>query len=304
MDSDSDFYGNEETKSDLNARVSSFDPSTTALQDLKLTTPNPTIKRSGSPESKTGHLHNPYEGFRYAWKLDETVDAFLSRVPPSTTRVTADEHWIWICNPFIPRESRSKAANQHGSGYEDEAVLESGAELRIFEQGGMERLHLLSEFISKTRDGARSKTIAAREINQERAQAVSQVLDLAHHLHVRSGKWMLFPHPSYVDDVWTVVARATAASELGVGAKVAPNDGTGSARLICIYTVDFRDKDDIARVLKRMRELELVRANGRPIYYKCDAYTYLGIGSKNAWDIKASLYSSTEIFAYMADKDA
>jgi hypothetical protein len=120
---------------------------------------------------------------------------------------------------------------------------------------------------------AKTKSIAAREINKERASAVSQILDLAHQLHVRCGKWMLFPSAEFVDAVWAVVARATAANELGVAAKVAPRVGNeppqGSARLICIYTRDFKDKDDIARVLGRMKELELVRPNGRAIYYKC-----------------------------------
>jgi hypothetical protein len=137
----------------------------------------------------------------------------------------------------------------------------------------MARLHLLSEFISKTKEMASSKLTASREITKERAQAVTQILDLAHHLNVRCGKWMLFPEPRVVDDVWGVVARATAANELGSAAKVAPKDPNegrvGAARLICVYTRDFRDKDDVGRVLARLRELGLVRVNARPIYYKC-----------------------------------
>lgn len=305
MDSDSDFYGDEETRFHLNTRVSSFD-SRTALQDLMLTIPFHDLKRAEARATKPADLHNPYEGDRYAWQLDETVDDFLARLPPSTTRVTATDPWIIICNPFIPRRLKARSANQHVSGCEDEAPVESNTKLHVFIQGGMERLHLLSDFISKTRSMAVTKSIASREINKERMLALTQILDLAHHLHVRSGKWMLFPSTNDVDDVWAVVARATAANELGVSAKVAPKDDDegvqGSARLICVYTRDFKDKDDVARVLSRLRELELVRVNGRPIYYKCDAYTYLGIGSKNAWDIRASLYSSTEIFAYMADR--
>lgn len=138
----------------------------------------------------------------------------------------------------------------------------------------MERLHMLSEFITKTTKASRTKAIATREINKERGLAVTQILDLAHHLHVRCGKWMFFPEPSYVDDVWEVIARATAANELGVAAKVAPmppdyEGRAASARLVCVYTRDFRDKDDIARVLNRLRELELVKRQGKPIYYKC-----------------------------------
>lgn len=238
-----------------------------------LTIPSHPGKQARVTTKMMGHLHNPYEGVRYAWQLDETVDAFLARLPPSTTRVTADDHWIYICNPFIPLEPKSQSANQHVSGCEDEAPLEHDTRLDLFIQGGMERLHLLSDFIGKTKSMVKTKIAATREINAERALAVTQILDLAHHLHVRCGKWMLFPEPNAVDDVWAVVARATAANELGVAAKVSPkaedSERQGSARLICIYTRDFQDKDDVARVLGRMRELELVRVNSRPIYYKC-----------------------------------
>lgn len=338
MDADSDFYGmptyniaiytlhttwltrligDEEAVSQLLARVDSSDPAA-ALRDLMLTIPSHPGKQARVTATRAGHLHNPYEGVRYAWQLDETVDAFLARLPPSTTRVTADDHWIYICNPFVPLEPKSQSANQHVSGCEDEAPLEHDTELDLFIQGGMERLHLLSDFIGKAKSMAKTKSIATREIKGERALAVTQILGLAHHLHVRCGKWMLFPGPGAVDDVWAVVARATAANELGVAAKVAPKgeerEPQGSARLICIYTRDFKDKDDVARVLGRMRELELVRANSRPIYYKCgkvtrskpsgsaltvpDAYTYLGLGSKNAWDIRASLVCHRSVYCY------
>jgi hypothetical protein len=83
---------------------------------------------------------------------------------------------------------------------------------------------------------------------------------------------MLFPDPTRVNEVWELVARATARNELGIAAKVAPRDpGTPPEkdRLICIYTADFRDKADIGRVLERMRQLGLVQSTGRLIYYKC-----------------------------------
>lgn len=83
---------------------------------------------------------------------------------------------------------------------------------------------------------------------------------------------MLFIEPAFVNEVWERVAQATARNELGIAAKVAPREERGSARerLVCIYTYDFRDRDDIARVLHRLRQLELVRdrASGKYIYYK------------------------------------
>lgn len=149
---------------------------------------------------------------------------------------------------------------------------------------------------------------------------------------------MLFVEPAFVDDVWATIARATFKNELGLAAKVSPREERGSTRerLICIYTYDFSDRDDIARVLARMKQLDLVR-NGpgrKPIYYKAgslpspyshllyiyiyifthveymdtmtdiniDAFTYLGIGSGNPWGIRASIYSSTDIFSHIREK--
>lgn len=83
---------------------------------------------------------------------------------------------------------------------------------------------------------------------------------------------MLFVEPALVNEVWERVAQATVRNELGIAAKVAPRAERGSARerLVCIYTYDFRDRDDVARVLHRLRQLELVRdrASGKHIYYK------------------------------------
>lgn len=60
-------------------------------------------------------------------------------------------------------------------------------------------------------------------------------------------------------------------NELGIAAKVAPRSQTDDPRkdrILCIYTADFRDKADIGRVLQTLRELRLVEARGRPVYYK------------------------------------
>lgn len=80
-------------------------------------------------------------------------------------------------------------------------------------------------------------------------------------------KWMLFIPPNEVNEVWAVVARATALGDLGTAAKVAPNDGD-AAQLICIYTEDFTDLEDIERVLRKLKDLGLFNPRGRPIYYK------------------------------------
>ncbi|KAF2213399.1 hypothetical protein CERZMDRAFT_96242 [Cercospora zeae-maydis SCOH1-5] len=71
--------------------------------------------------------------------------------------------------------------------------------------------------------------------------------------------------------------------------------------VICVYTCDLSDRDDVYRVLKALVDTGVCAASGRPIYYKCDAYTYLGINAKNKYKLRASLYSSKDI---LRDKKA
>ena len=48
--------------------------------------------------------------------------------------------------------------------------------------------------------------------------------------------------------------------------------------------------------MNELLELDLCSRDGKPIYYKCDAYTYLGIVSDNSYKLRASLFSSVDIF--------
>src|SRR5690606_1827169 len=92
------------------------------------------------------HLHNPYEGCSFAWQLTETLDSFLARLPPSTTQASEDLPWIYICNPHVPRKHKSEAQNQLSKGNENEGTEEEGTNLALASEGGITRLHLLTEF--------------------------------------------------------------------------------------------------------------------------------------------------------------
>lgn len=81
---------------------------------------------------------------------------------------------------------------------------------------------------------------------------------------------MIFCPPRDVNEIWAVVAKATASNELGIAAKVAPVPESGDTRkerLICVYTADFKDKADVARVVRKLRELQLIGTRSS-IYYK------------------------------------
>lgn len=83
-------------------------------------------------------------------------------------------------------------------------------------------------------------------------------------------QWLLFSSADEVDAIWKVVARGTVQGDLGIAAKVVPDEGDSSrARVICIYTKNFTDIEDIRRVAKQMKELGLITTRGRPAHYKC-----------------------------------
>lgn len=98
---------------------------------------------------------------------------------------------------------------------------------------------------------------------------------------------MLFIRPKDVNAVWATVARATADGQLGVAAKVAPyNPGTPYRdRLICIYTADFWDMDDIGKVLTNMVSLVLSE--------DCFDGMFRGIGIRGQSELLTYLSSTT-----------
>lgn len=150
----------------------------------------------------------------------------------------------------------------------------------------------------------KAKSTIGRKVTPLRKQMETDLYAAAKETGCTSGKWMLFPMAEDVNRIWSLVATAVADGELGQAAKVATDDGSGNggARLICVYTEDFSDKGDVGRVLRRLDGMGLVEGRGpmgeeRGIYYKADAFTHLGIDSKNGWGLKASLFSSKEVLA-------
>jgi hypothetical protein len=87
---------------------------------------------------------------------------------------------------------------------------------------------------------------------------------------------MMFCPSHEVNAVWSVVARHTAEGNLGIAAKVAPSDGQGGERLICIYTKDFNDMEDVTRVIRKMKNIGLIESK-KSLYYKCGKYNSIEI---------------------------
>lgn len=74
------------------------------------------------------------------------------------------------------------------------------------------------------------------------------------------GKWLVFVYTADVDRYWTLISQAVEQGSLGPSAKVAtakpnPNATNPRARLICVYTADWHDRDDVRRVLRALRDI-------------------------------------------------
>ncbi|KAF2821754.1 DUF1917-domain-containing protein [Ophiobolus disseminans] len=236
-------------------------------------------KREPSPEPI---LFNPGQGSADAWQLGESVDDFVRRLPPLTTSVFTCP-WIWAHNPHSdPHDgSTSHRADEFRSRGVD--LLDHSLQNR-------------QQIQAKNKHGPRAALTKA--LNQESKELQQRITDLAAECGILSGKWMLFPKLEEVTQVWKKVVAGIIDGRLGPTAKVALDEGKPGDRLICIYTKDFRDEDDVLRVLRELETMGLLGC-GRSIYYKSDAYTYLDLYKQTAeeYGLQASLYSSYKMMA-------
>jgi hypothetical protein len=99
------------------------------------------------------------------------------------------------------------------------------------------------------------------------------------------GKWLLFVNKDEVDDLWEVIRNLTENGMLGGESKVAtakdnPNAADPDKKVICVYTYDYRDKDDVMRIRQVLRAAGIIKK----IPYKTDQATlnnqYRNKGSK------------------------
>ncbi|PSN64764.1 DUF1917-domain-containing protein [Corynespora cassiicola Philippines] len=275
---DSSFYGDDDNQDGLLAQCRQLDIRRSWNHQARdLNSILQRYRRMPPPEP-----FNFRDGQPYAWQIGESADDFVKRVPPLTTSA-ADTDWIWAENPIRASHGKSDSPN-----------------LRQFKPRG---LQLLEESLQKRsaiqkNSDAKSQATVTRALNQESLDLRQRLDDLAGETHVLSGKWMLFPGPSDVTHVWRLIVDATINDQLGAGAKVAPKKGVSGSRLICIYTRDYRDAEDVLRVLKQLVSMGLVQKE-RGIYYKSDAYTHLDIYGENAaqYGLQASIYSSQKLLS-------
>lgn len=225
-----------------------------------------------------------FEGRHDAWQQSETVVDFLRRLPVSDPATASIGPWLWVGSPRYP---------SHWTRQDDKLDLSS------FREAGETLLSDFDDRRERIKDENPGKVQATitRKMNPHRDALEKHLLATATKHHVTSGKWMLFPGAEELPRSWRIVAEATAAGKLGPMSKVGTWEPGSEKKgtLICVYTYDFNDYEDVKRVLAELLRLELFRQSGRQIYYKCDAYTHLDIGSSNAYNLKASLYASAKV---------
>ena len=254
--------GDSPTRAHLTSLSASFSPSL-----YRSTHPTPSltavalanIQTASSQPLPTTPLYNPYADDPSARQLSEPVSAFLARLPPLTTQFSNAGPWIWIANPYTPYRPTS-------------------ADWASFTTAGEELLsaYTAQRLAIETSMAGRPKVIITRKVTPHRRALEAGLLASARDKGCTTGKWMLFPSADDVNTVWRAVAEGTARGELGIAAKVATDEGNGDRvpRLICVYTVDFADKEDVRRVLEQLGERGLVGGRGdwgveRLVYYKC-----------------------------------
>ncbi|MEM6770561.1 MAG: putative phosphothreonine lyase domain-containing protein [Bacteroidota bacterium] len=86
-----------------------------------------------------------------------------------------------------------------------------------------------------------------------------------------SGKWLIFEHRSKLDELWAIVRKATRAGKLGGSAKTStakpnPNASDPDYKVICVYTADLNNREDVNRVANALRALNV----NNKLVYKLD----------------------------------
>lgn len=84
----------------------------------------------------------------------------------------------------------------------------------------------------------------------------------------RGGKWMLFVSVDEIDEVWKEIAYEVEQGSLGGLAKASTtfersNRAITNQRVICVYTYDSTDEEDVGRILHKLCQMKIAR---KPLY--------------------------------------
>jgi len=99
----------------------------------------------------------------------------------------------------------------------------------------------------------------------------------------KTGKWCIFISPSKVDAAWENLKKVISEDKLML-AKVSTKMGIPKFKkhVICVYTKDWSDIQDLERTREVLREIGFKR----PLKYKRDIETINGVYGKNEFYLK------------------
>ncbi len=91
------------------------------------------------------------------------------------------------------------------------------------------------------------------------------------------GKWLIFVGTYFLDKLWEKIKFATEEGKLGgmaktSTAKINPDFPNSKIKVICVYTYDWRDEQDVKRIREELRKTGITRK----ISYKTDEDTQSG----------------------------
>lgn len=96
----------------------------------------------------------------------------------------------------------------------------------------------------------------------------------------RGGKWLIFVSSYNLAKVWTKIKIAVEEGRLGdmakaTGAMRNSHSQNSNTKVICVYTYDWEDTQDVKRIREELRKIGIIRK----ISYKTDEDTERGVYS-------------------------
>ncbi|XP_020916944.2 uncharacterized protein LOC110254307 [Exaiptasia diaphana] len=195
----------------------------------------------------------------------EPLAQFFERNKPSQVHISK-AHWISVDR--IEEEEDEESGEEEGD--EQNTELEECVEERL------RRIAMLAEWNSLL------KNPSAKKITQQTLK------ELAVKYKITVGKWLVFAPSSKIDKIWFTIAEAVVDGKLGFSAKVSTKNDEEAKHVICVYTEDFTDEEDVRRVEKALRRLNI----NDFLQYKADIYTLLNIYRDNNLGIRPCIYRS------------
>ena len=101
-----------------------------------------------------------------------------------------------------------------------------------------------------------------------------------------SGKWLLYVRLDELDAAWELIRQSTESGRLGTQSKTSTAKTRGNYKVVCVYTRDCREIEDVRRVVNMLRKLGFLER----LFYKENAATYAGQYERGS----ASLYESPD----------